>query len=86
MRIELLATVPRAFQVQLIAQRGCSSCRRPPAQRPDGEAILRDVERHLLTRLRAAKKLAAPAYVRWYAIGYHSLLIARVMRQKEFRP
>lgn len=48
----------------------------------DGEAKLERVQAYLLRQLRAAKRLCLPTYVRHDAIGYHSLLIARVLRQK----
>jgi hypothetical protein len=45
------------------------------------DTTLRHVEAYLLSRLKAARRLVLPGFVRWYGIGYHSLLIARVMRQ-----
>lgn len=60
--------------------------RYPPAQRSDGEAKLERVQAYLLRQLRAAKRLGLPGYVRHYSIGFHSLLIARVMRQKGVYP
>lgn len=50
--------------------------------RRDGEAKLERVQAYLLRQLRAAKRLGLPAYVRYYGIAFHSLLIDRVMRQK----